>query len=126
MANVLSKLNADANCEGRDILVRPSPAIPETPAARPCNKKVGAQAKRNRETVTFGPGLEPVVDWTETTSDASSPPVAVCVKVLSGVRPQVLLLHPGFGEEKQSPQPVAFAREHWAEWQRAGRYVDDT
>ncbi|RHN80198.1 hypothetical protein MtrunA17_Chr1g0185671 [Medicago truncatula] len=45
--------------------------------------------------------------------------------LLSGVTPQVLLLQPGFGDEKQSPQPSEFAREHWAERQRAGRYVEE-
>ena len=80
--------------------------------ASPWSKKVGAQEKRKRETVTFRPGLKPLVDWTETVSSASSPTVAVWVMVLSGVRPHVLLLQPGLGAEKQSPQPVAPAREH--------------
>lgn len=112
MANFLSKLKADANWEGRDILVRPRPAIPDTPAARPSNRNVGAQVKRNCETLTFRPGLNPLVDGTETTSYASSPPVAVRVTVLSGVRPHVLLLQPGLGDEKQSPQLLARASEH--------------
>lgn len=110
---------------GKAILVRPRPAMPETPVARPLSKNVGAQVKRKRETVTFLPGLKPLVDWMETTSWASSPEVAVWVTVLSGRRPQVLLLQPGRGGEKQSPHPVAPAREHWAEWHRAGRYVEE-
>lgn len=98
---------------------------PETPPKSPFNKEVGAQENKNRETVTLCPGLEPFVDWTETTSSASSPLVAVWVMVLSGVTPQVLLLQPGLGAEKQLPQPSALAREHWAEWHRAGRYVEE-
>lgn len=126
MANFLWKLKAEANCEGGAIFVLPRPAIPVAPSASPFSKKVGAHEKRKRETATFRPGLKPLVDCTETASSASSPVVAVWVTVLSGKTPQVLLLHPGLGDEKQRPQPVdAPAREHWAERHRAGRYVEE-
>ena len=65
--------------------------MPLTSVARPWSKKVGAQANRNRETVAFCLGLKPLVDWSETTSSASSPLVAVPVTVLSGITPHVLL-----------------------------------
>lgn len=58
---------------------------------------------KKREMVTFCVGLNPLVDWSEITSCASSPVVATCVTVLSGKRLQVLLLQPGLGGEKQSP-----------------------
>ncbi|KAJ9696218.1 hypothetical protein PVL29_008458 [Vitis rotundifolia] len=86
--------------------------MPMALLARPSRRKVGAQEKRNFDT--------------ETTSSASSPPVAVRVTVLSGKTPHVLLLHPGRGAEKQSPQPLALANEHWADRHRAGRYEEDT
>jgi len=95
------------------------------PLASPFSKKVGAHENKKRETETFRPGLNPLVDWIDKTSSASSPLVAVWVMVLSGIRPQVLLLQPGLGDEKQSPQPLALAREHWAERHRAGRYVEE-
>ena len=99
--------------------------MPEAPLASPFSKKVGAHENRKRETATFRPGLKPLEDWIDKTSSASSPLVAVWVMELSGVTPQVLLLQPGFGDEKQSPQPSELAREHWAERHRAGRYVEE-
>jgi hypothetical protein len=87
---------------------------------------VGAQENRKRGTDASLPGFDPLVELTDTTSVASSPPVAVRVTVLSGMTPHVLLLQPGLGPEKQSPQPPALANEQSAEPQRAGRYVDDT
>lgn len=95
--------------------------MPVAPLARPLSKKVGAQVNKKRETATFCCGLKPLVDWSEITSWASSPLVEVCVTVLPGKAPQVLLLQPGLGDEKHSPQEVDPAREHWAEWHRAGR-----
>lgn len=83
-----------------------------TPLASPCNKEVGAHENKNRETATFRPGLKPLVEATETTSSASSPLEAVFMTVLSTMTPQVLLLQPGFGDEKQSPQLLALASEH--------------
>ncbi|KAJ0742626.1 hypothetical protein HanPI659440_Chr10g0366291 [Helianthus annuus] len=52
IANFRSKLKAAASWVGSPILVRPSPAIPDTPLASPCNKKVGAQENKNWETLT--------------------------------------------------------------------------
>lgn len=95
----------------------------ETPVGSPCNKEVGAHENRKRETVTLRPALKPFVDWTDTTSWASSPLVAVWVTVLSCVMPQVLLLQPGLGAEKQLLQPLAPVSEHKAE--RAGRYMEE-
>ncbi|MED6134688.1 hypothetical protein PIB30_039421 [Stylosanthes scabra] len=62
----------------------------------------------------IGLGLKPLVDYTDTTFSASSPPLAVLVTVLSGVRPQVLLLHPVWGGALHVSQEVESAREHWA------------
>lgn len=115
IANFLAKLKVDENCEGREILVLPNPAIPWTPFARPCNKKVGPQVKRKLGTETTRPGFEPSVEGSCTTSEASSPPVAVLVMGLSGVRPQVSLLHPGLGGELQVPHDLESASEHCAE-----------
>lgn len=126
IANFRRKLKAAANREGSPILARPRPARPVAPLARPWRRNVGAQVNSNRGTVTDGPGLEPSVEMTETTSSASSPPVAVRVKGLSGKVPQVLLLQPGLGPLKQSPHEVDRAREHWADLQRAGLYEDET
>lgn len=117
-------------------MVLPRAAIPEAPLASPLSKIVGAHENRKRETETVCPGLKPLVDWIDKTSSASSPLVTVWVTVLSASRPHVLLLQPGFGDEKQPPQPglgdekqspqsFALAREHWAEPQRAGRYVEE-
>ena len=99
MANFLWKLKAVENCEGTEILVLPRPAIPFTPLARPFKRNVEPQVKMKLDTETTLPGFNPFVDWIETTSWASSPPVAVCVTVLSGNWEHVLLLQPGLGEE---------------------------
>ena len=115
MANFLWKLKAEANCEGSAIRVRPSPAMPFAPLARPSRREVGAQEKRNLDTETDLPGFDPSVDWTDTASSASSSLEAVRVTVLSGRTLHVLLLHPGLGAEKQFPQPLPLASEHWAD-----------
>jgi hypothetical protein len=86
MANFLWKLKAAENWEGSEILVLPRPAIPLTPLARPFRRNVAPQVKANLGTETTLPGLDPSVDWMETTSWASSPLVAVRVTVLSGRR----------------------------------------
>lgn len=121
IANFRGKLKEAENWAGREILVRPSPAIPWAPWARPFSKKLGPQTNKNLGTFTTRPELDPSVDSIWTTSDASSPLVAVLVKGFSGKRPHVLLLHPGLGGELHVPQVLEFAREHWAELQRAGR-----
>lgn len=95
IANIGGNLKAEENWDGSEILVRPSPAIPWEPLASPLSKKEGAQTNKKCGTVTGLPGLEPFVDWIWITSDPTSPPVAVLVKGFSGVRPHVLLLHPG-------------------------------
>jgi len=118
------KQKAEASWDGRAILVLPRPAMPEAPLASPRNNEVGAHENKKHETTTFFPGLKPLVDWMDKTSSASSPRVMMCVMVLSGMRLQVLLQQ-GFGDEKQSSQLSDLAREHWAEGQRAGRYVEE-
>nr|GMD71040.1 hypothetical protein Csa_3G150005 [Ipomoea batatas] len=121
-ANFRWKLKAAENCDGTPTRVRPRPAIPTAPLASPSKSEVGAQEKIKRETSAAFPGLNPLVDLTDTTSSASSPLVEVRVMGLCGKTPQVLLLHPGLGPEKQSPQAVFFvAREHCADRHRTGR-----
>lgn len=120
IANLRRKLKAAANRDGIPIRARPRPTIPVAPLANPCRRNVGEHANKKFGTVAARPGLDPSVDRAETTSSASSPPVAVRVNGLSGVTPHVLLLQPGRGPLKQSPHPVDPAREHWADRQRAG------
>lgn len=120
-ANFRLKLNAAANCEGREIPVLPNPAIPVTPPARPSRRNVDPQTKRKLGTDTALVGIKPLVEETETTSEATSPLVERPIMVFPGKRPHVLLLQPGRGGEKHSPQELDLeARWHWAERQRAG------
>uniref|UniRef100_A0A0A0LAF3 Uncharacterized protein n=1 Tax=Cucumis sativus TaxID=3659 RepID=A0A0A0LAF3_CUCSA len=99
-ANFLLKLKAAANWDGREIPFLPNPAIPVTPGARPSRRKVEPQTKRKLGIDTALVGLKPLVEETETTSEATSPLVERRIMVLPGKRLQVLLLQPGRGGEK--------------------------
>lgn len=65
------------------------------------------------------------MEETRITSGASSPVVEVLMKGFSGNRPQVLLLQPGQAGALQVPQPLELSKEHCAELQRAGWYVEE-
>ncbi|POO02259.1 hypothetical protein TorRG33x02_020430 [Trema orientale] len=89
-ANFLGMLKAAENWRGSEIAIRPRPAMPLTPLARPSKRKVGAQVKRNFGSETTLRGLDPSVDCKDRMSWEKSPPDPRSITVLTGNSAQIL------------------------------------